>query len=60
MKWKAGPRSCMSELRMSPSQNVGNVGGLESPEGWVTATDDLIEVVVEDACSGLKQQVCTR
>ena len=41
----------------SPSQTGGKVVACRFPERWVAAADDLIEIAVEDACSGLKQQM---
>jgi hypothetical protein len=42
---------------LSPSQTGGKVVACRFPERWVAATDKLIEIAVEDACSGLKQQM---
>jgi Bacterial extracellular solute-binding protein, family 7 len=40
-----------------PSQNGGKVVACRFPERRVSTTDELIEVAVENACSGLEQQV---
>jgi len=40
---------------LSASQNGGKVVACRFPERWITATDELIEIAVEDAYSGLKQ-----
>jgi hypothetical protein len=41
----------------SPLQNGDEAGGLWSPERRIAAMDELIEVTVENASSGLKQQI---
>jgi hypothetical protein len=47
---KSGPNA-------SPSQNGGNIVAWWLPKRGVATADELIEIAVEDACSGLEQQV---
>ena len=57
-KGRTVPRSGRNRggrLAVSPSQNGGSCGGGRFPERGVSATDELIEVAVDDACSGLEQ-----
>src|SRR5271170_5091207 len=49
--------SSIRRTRASPSQTGGKVVACRFPERWVAATDELIKIAVEDACSGLKQQM---
>ena len=43
----------------SPSQSGGKVIGYDRSEGGIVAPDELMEVTVENACSGLEQQMGT-
>src|SRR5487761_2606402 len=55
-RWSRAKR-CAGACPRSPSQTGGKVVACRFPERWVAATHELIEVAVEDACSGLKQQM---
>ncbi|MEA2792564.1 MAG: hypothetical protein QOG73_4970 [Acetobacteraceae bacterium] len=44
-------------LDQSPSQNGGNIVAWWLPKRGVATADELIEIAVEDSCSGLEQQV---
>jgi hypothetical protein len=48
-------RQYFAALVRSPSQNSGKVVAYWFPERRVSTTDELIEVTVENTCSGLKQ-----